>query len=187
MSERSYDQRCVIKSCFKLGYSATETLTKIKETYGDAALSRSQVFKWFTAFSEGRESVKDEPRSGRPSTSRNEENEERIQKLLRADRRLTVRKIAEQLHLNHTTTHQLLTNVLGKEKVKASFEKSLIILVTNLAFTVHSVHNFIYFYHVTLWANYNQPSGKVQVTTFYIDCPISPLSQLFHQSSPFSL
>jgi len=81
----------------KLGYNATTTLAKLQQAYGDAALSRAQVFKWFKAFSEGRESVEDESRSGRPSTSRNDENVVRIRDLVRSDRRLTVRLIVDEL------------------------------------------------------------------------------------------
>lgn len=118
MSERNYEQRCAIKFCLKLGNNATKTLAKLQQAYGDAALSRDQVFKWFKAFSEGRELVEDESRSGRPSTSRNDENVERIRDLVRSDRRLTVRLIAE-LNLNHTTVHQILTNELGMKKICA--------------------------------------------------------------------
>jgi len=81
----------------KLGYNATKTLAKLQQIYGDAALSRAQVFKWFKTFSEGWESVEDESRSGRPSTSRNDENVERIRDLVRSDRRLTVRLIADEI------------------------------------------------------------------------------------------
>lgn len=103
MSERNYEQRCAIKFCSKFGYNATKTLTKLKQAYGDGALSKVQVFKWFKTFSNGRESVKGESRSGRPSTSRNDENVKRIETLVRSDRRLTVRLIADELNLNRTT------------------------------------------------------------------------------------
>ncbi|XP_026829836.1 protein GVQW3-like [Ooceraea biroi] len=119
MSERNYEQRCAIKFCLKLGYNATKTLTKLQQAYSDAALSRAQVFKWFKAFSEGRESVEDESRSGRPSTSRNDENVKRIRDLVRSDRRLTVRLIADELNLNHTTVHEILINELEMRKICA--------------------------------------------------------------------
>lgn len=121
MSARSYEQRCAIKFCFKLGHNATETCTKLQQAYGDAALSRAQVFRWFKEFSEGRESIEDDLRSGRPTTAKNDENVERIRLLVRSDRRLTVRLIADNLNLNHTTVHQVLTNELGMKKISAKF------------------------------------------------------------------
>jgi hypothetical protein len=42
--------------------------------YGDAALSRTTTFEWHKRFREGRESVKDDERSGRPTTSRTDDN-----------------------------------------------------------------------------------------------------------------
>ena len=76
MDERKFEQRCTIKFCVKLGETGIETFNKLKEAYGEHALSRSQVFKWFKAFSDGRESIKDEPRSRRPSTSKTDNNVE---------------------------------------------------------------------------------------------------------------
>ena len=76
MEERNFEQRCAIKFCVKLGETSIETFDKLKEAYGEHALSRSQVFKWYKAFSEGRESIKDEPHSGRTSTSKTDNNVE---------------------------------------------------------------------------------------------------------------
>ncbi|GFV40701.1 putative mariner transposase [Trichonephila clavipes] len=52
-------------------------------------LSRAQGFRLFKAFSEGRESVEDEPRSGRPTVSKTAENVVRVRDFVRSDRRLT--------------------------------------------------------------------------------------------------
>jgi len=88
MEERNFEQRCAIKFCFKLGETGIETFNKLKQAYVEHALSRSQVFKWYKAFSEGRESIKDEPRSGRP-TSKTDNNVEIVRALVRSDRRLS--------------------------------------------------------------------------------------------------
>ena len=90
MEERNFEQQCAIKFFVKLGETGIETFNNLKQAYGEHALSRSQVFKWYKAFSEGRESVKDEPRSGRPSTSKMDNNVEKVQALVLSDRRLTV-------------------------------------------------------------------------------------------------
>ena len=128
MEERNFEQRCAIKFCVKLGETSIETFNKLKQAYGEHALSRSQVFKWFKAFSEGRESNEDEARSGRPSTSKTDNNVEIVGALVRSDRRLTVRMIAVELNLNHATVHQILTDELAMKKLCVTFvPKSLTI------------------------------------------------------------
>ncbi|PSN46684.1 hypothetical protein C0J52_06378 [Blattella germanica] len=49
-----------------------ETLQLIRHVYGDDALGRSAVFKWHQRFSQGRDSLKDDQRMGRPPTVRTE-------------------------------------------------------------------------------------------------------------------
>ena len=83
MEERNFEQRYAIKFCVKLGETGIETFSKLKQAYGEHALSRSQVFKWYKAFSEGHESIKDEPRSLRPSTSKTGNNVEKVRAFVR--------------------------------------------------------------------------------------------------------
>jgi hypothetical protein len=44
--DASGKKRVCIKFCAKLGKSATETLTMIKQDFGNQILSRMQVFEW---------------------------------------------------------------------------------------------------------------------------------------------
>jgi len=62
----------------KLGKSGSEMLQLLRTAYEDAVLSSAQVFRWHKVFKDGRESVKDEKRAGRPSTSRTEKNADRM-------------------------------------------------------------------------------------------------------------
>ncbi|GFX89540.1 protein GVQW3 [Trichonephila clavipes] len=117
MSDNNFEQRCAIKFCFRLGHNATETFAKLQQAYADSVLSRAQVFQSFKAFLEGRESIEDEPRSGKASVSKTAENVVRARDLVRSDRRLTVRMIGEELNLNHATVHQILTNELKMRKI----------------------------------------------------------------------
>ena len=58
-------------------------------------------------FSEGTESVTVEERSGRPATSRTEENIANVRKIVRENRRLTVRSIAEQVKIDRKTVRKI--------------------------------------------------------------------------------
>jgi len=70
-------------------------------------------------FSEGRESVTDEERSGRPATSRTEENNAKIRQIVRENCWLTVRSITEQVNIDRETVRKVLTEDLDMRKVCA--------------------------------------------------------------------
>jgi len=70
------------------------------QVYGDNAMKKTAVYKWVKRFSEGRESVTDEERSGQPATSRTEENIAKVNQIVRENRRLTVRSVAEQVNID---------------------------------------------------------------------------------------
>ena len=72
--QRRLQQHYAIKFCAKLGKSGSETLQLLRTAYGDAVLCSAQVFRWHKAFKNERDSVEDEQRTGRPSTSRTEDN-----------------------------------------------------------------------------------------------------------------
>ena len=58
------------------------------------------IFEWHRKFREGREDVKEDPRSRRPTTTRTNENVERVSEKVPSDCRLTVRMIADELSMN---------------------------------------------------------------------------------------
>ena len=63
--------------------------------------------------------MEDEPHVGRPSTSKTDDNGERVRSLVRSDRRLMLRMISSELNLNRFTVHQTLTQDLDMRKVCA--------------------------------------------------------------------
>ena len=77
------------------------------QVYGDNAMKKTAVYKWVKRFSEGRESVIDENRSGRPATSRTEENIAKVRQIVRENLWLTVRSIAEQVNINRETVTKI--------------------------------------------------------------------------------
>ena len=109
-----FEQGENIKFFVKLGNTATETLHLLRNAYIDEALSRARVFGWHRRFVLGRVSVEDDTRSGRPSSSWNEGNVVRIRDMIREDRTVTVLMLADALHINKLTCHQILREDLGK-------------------------------------------------------------------------
>ena len=67
------EQRVAIKFCFKAGLFATETLVLVQNAYGNKALNRSNVFRWYSRFRDGKEMVEDDERCGRPKSTQTEE------------------------------------------------------------------------------------------------------------------
>ena len=96
----SVEQRVNLKFLVRLGKTPTEALKLLQVVYGDDTMSSTRLFEWHRRFKEGREKVEDDHRSGRPSTSRTNENAERVRQNVRSDRRLTVTMIADELGMN---------------------------------------------------------------------------------------
>jgi len=59
--------------CFSFYKTAAETHRMLQEAFGDNAMSQNK-FVWYKRFKDGRKSVDNDERSGRPSTSTTPEN-----------------------------------------------------------------------------------------------------------------
>jgi predicted transposase YdaD len=119
MTELQLEQRTNIKFLVKLGKSGSEIREMLVQVYGDNAMKKIAVYKWVTRFSAGRESVTDEERSGRPATSRTKKNIAKVRQIVRENRRLSVRSIAEQANIDRETVRKILTEDLDMRKVCA--------------------------------------------------------------------
>ena len=81
------------------------------QVYGTEAVSRKCVYDWFKRFRDEKETTEDEPRSGRPSTSRTPDMIERM----------TLRLMAEELGISKDTVHTIVREDLGKRKICSRF------------------------------------------------------------------
>ena len=88
--------------------------------YGDVAMKRATCFRWHKRFKNGRLSVEDDERSGRPSTSTDDPHIDEIT-LVRANRRLTVRELAEECGISVGSCHHILMEELKMHHVAAEF------------------------------------------------------------------
>ena len=91
----------------------------LEQVFLEQTLSHLTVSLWHKRFKEGCEDVEDDPRCGRPSTSRDETNVELVKKIVCGDHPLTVRLISDELGLNRNSLWQIITEDLGMRKVCA--------------------------------------------------------------------
>ncbi|KYN36545.1 hypothetical protein ALC56_09090 [Trachymyrmex septentrionalis] len=120
------DQRICIKFCVKNKIKCADAFRMLTVAYGEATLDRSNVYRWYKMFSKDREDVNDEERAGRPSTSTTDENIDEVKKIVLANRRITVREVAEDLNISIGSCHSIFTNDLGMRQVAAKFVPKLL-------------------------------------------------------------
>ena len=120
------EQRVCVQFCFKLGKSSSETFEILQQAFGDDVLSRTTCFEWFKRFKEGRTSVKNNERPGRPSTSKTNETVARVREIIQNNCRLTGREVAEDVGISYGSCQEILTNESGMSRVAAKFVPRLL-------------------------------------------------------------
>ena len=98
----------------------------LTKAYGESAMSKTRVYKWYKRFQDGREDVEDDERPGRPSTSTTDENVEKVKKIVMNDRRITIREVADDICISIGSCHEVFSNVLGTKRVAAKFFSTLL-------------------------------------------------------------
>jgi histone-lysine N-methyltransferase SETMAR len=99
----------------------TEILVLVQKAYGNDALNRSKVYRWYSRFRDGRVLVGYDERGGRPKSTRTEVNIAVVADLVTNNRRIASRMIAETLKIPKTVDFRILKEDLGKRKLCARF------------------------------------------------------------------
>jgi len=116
-----HEQRICVKFYVKIGKSVTETFEMLKTAFREETMGRTQTYEWWKCFKERRTSVDDDPRSGRPSTSKTDDNVAKALEVIHSNRHLTVREVAEEVNISKTVCHEILTENLGMHRIAAKF------------------------------------------------------------------
>lgn len=114
--EATLEQRYAMKFCFKSGKNATKTFEMMKISYGNKCMHRTNVFRWFKYFKNGRQSVEDEKRARCPRVSRTPDKIEAVRCALKEDCRLTVRMLSARLNIDRETIRTIITENLEKKR-----------------------------------------------------------------------
>jgi len=111
------EQRGVIRFLLAESVKPCEILSRMQRQYGPSCMSRANFYKWVQAFKDGRESITDDLRSGRPVDVSTPETVQAVEDLIRSDRRVTLDEIATKLDISHGTVYAIVREKLHFSKV----------------------------------------------------------------------
>ena len=113
----SLEQRGVIRFLLAESVKSCEILSRMQRQYGPSCMSRANFYKWVQAFKDGRESITDDLRSGRPVDISTPEAVQAVEDLIKSDRRVTLDEIATKLDISHGTVYAIVREKLHFSKV----------------------------------------------------------------------
>ena len=102
--ENKIEQRICLKFCVYNEITATQSLEILQKCFGKSTLLRKQVFEWHKAINEGREVADNLSHTSHPSTSVNDDNIEKVKKIVLENRRVGLREVAEALNISYGLT-----------------------------------------------------------------------------------
>ena len=111
------EQRVYCKIRAQLGFPPTENHADLQKVYGNGALKYATVCKWVLCSSDGRESIENDPRVGRPVSILTEKNVATVKTLIQEDAHYTVQKIEELSGIHSSSVLKILRERLGLRKI----------------------------------------------------------------------
>jgi histone-lysine N-methyltransferase SETMAR len=109
--------RSYIQTRNRLGIKAVDIFKELQQAHGTQAPCYSTVQKWTALFAAGRESIEDDPRSGRPITAHTEANIELVRQIIEEDPHSTYNEIEALSSLNQNTIHSIIHESLQLRKI----------------------------------------------------------------------
>ena len=119
MDGKISEQRVYCKIRAQLGFPPTEIHADLQKGFGNGALKYATVCMWVRHFNDGRESIENDPRVGRPVSVLTEKNVATVKTLIEEDERYTVQEIEELSGIHSSSVLKILREGLGLHKICA--------------------------------------------------------------------
>lgn len=114
------EQRIVIKFCVALGWNFTQIWTSLASCFTQL-LCDASIYKWMGKFWKGHTSVVDKPRGSKPRTGCSKVNIRKVEDLIAADCRVTVRELSVCTKIPCSTVQRIIKCDLKLTKKCAKF------------------------------------------------------------------
>ena len=115
------DQRSYIKIEISRVKNPTEIHNALHEVCGDSVVDSSTVSRWASRFCEGRLSIQDAARRGRPVAAMDDTSMVIVSTLLEEDRRKSCEEIAHEAKMSTASVFRIVTQTLQERKVAAKW------------------------------------------------------------------
>ena len=110
--------RAIIFYNFRHGLTQQQYSDELNSVFGDEALSRNSVYRWYCEFNRGRSLLQDEFREGRPkSVVTVSETIDAVRQPILQDHHVTYCEIETTLGINGTSIHSILHEHLTVKKI----------------------------------------------------------------------
>jgi len=116
---KNIEERVCLMLCVINGISCSDSQAMLRKCCGKVGLFKTRIYEFYKAFKDGRESVEDKLRSGRPSTSSTENNINQVKEIILHNRFNSLRDIARELHIFHESGRNILDDILVVRRVIA--------------------------------------------------------------------
>ena len=126
MDGKISEQRVYCKIRAQFGFPPTEIHADLQIVYGNGALKYAAVCKWVRCFNDGRESIENDPRVGRPVSVLTEKNIATVKTLIEEDTRYIVQEIEELSGIHSSSVLKILRERLGLRKICACWVPHLL-------------------------------------------------------------
>ena len=113
------EQRAYVKIRTLLQVSPTDIHKDLMEVYNDRTLPYSTIVDWTRRFREGRESIEDKPRAGRPISGASDKFVLEVSELLEEDPHISLVEIANAIGVSTGTAHTIVRDNLQFRKICA--------------------------------------------------------------------
>lgn len=101
------------------GLKVTECVETLQRTFRDSAPSKATIYRWYSDFQRGRDTLEDEPRSGRPIETVTEEKVAAVKRILKEDNRVTYQSMQHDLGISAHSLNTILNEKLKVKKLSA--------------------------------------------------------------------
>ena len=127
MDGKISEQRVYCKIRAQLWFPPTEIHADLQKVYWNGVLKYATVCKWVHRLNDGRESIENAPRVGRPVSVLTEKNVATVKTLIEEDALYTVQEIEELSGILSSSVLKILRERLGQRKICARWVPHLLI------------------------------------------------------------